>query len=50
MVDTFRPLDLCDAALACEDSGYAWTWAGRTAPAAQADPAAGGQGVDPATG
>jgi homogentisate 1,2-dioxygenase len=26
MVDTFRPLDLCDAALACEDDGYAWTW------------------------
>jgi homogentisate 1,2-dioxygenase len=44
MVDTFRPLDLCDAALACEDSGYAWTWAGRTAPAAPAT------GVDPATG
>ncbi|HEV7896950.1 MAG TPA: homogentisate 1,2-dioxygenase domain-containing protein [Planosporangium sp.] len=30
MVDTFRPLDLCEAALACEDTGYAWTWAGRT--------------------
>ncbi|HSV66225.1 MAG TPA: homogentisate 1,2-dioxygenase [Mycobacteriales bacterium] len=29
MVDTFRPLDLCDAGLACEDAGYAWTWAGR---------------------
>ena len=29
MVDTFRPLDLCDAASACEDSGYAWTWARR---------------------
>ncbi|SCE85175.1 homogentisate 1,2-dioxygenase [Micromonospora chokoriensis] len=27
MVDTFRPLDLCDAAGACEDEGYAWTWA-----------------------
>ncbi|MGC4895020.1 homogentisate 1,2-dioxygenase [Micromonospora sp. DT31] len=27
MVDTFRPLDLCDAATACEDDGYAWTWA-----------------------
>ncbi|MGW4641037.1 homogentisate 1,2-dioxygenase domain-containing protein [Sphaerisporangium sp. NPDC004334] len=27
MVDTFRPLDLGDAALACEDPGYAWTWA-----------------------
>jgi homogentisate 1,2-dioxygenase len=42
MVDTFRPLDLCDAALACEDPGYAWTWAGR-------GPAA-GPGVDPSTG
>jgi homogentisate 1,2-dioxygenase len=28
MVDTFRPLDLCEPALSCEDSGYAWTWAG----------------------
>ncbi|MEU4336392.1 homogentisate 1,2-dioxygenase domain-containing protein [Micromonospora lupini] len=27
MVDTFRPLDLCDAARTCEDEGYAWTWA-----------------------
>ena len=27
MIDTFRPLDLCEAALACEDTGYAWTWA-----------------------
>jgi len=31
MVDTFRPLNLADAALACEDTGYAWTWAGRHA-------------------
>ncbi len=30
MVDTFRPLDLCEPALSCEDTGYAWTWAGRT--------------------
>ncbi|MEV4824693.1 homogentisate 1,2-dioxygenase domain-containing protein [Micromonospora sp. NPDC049274] len=30
MVDTFRPLDLCDAARACEDEGYAWTWARRS--------------------
>lgn len=30
MVDTFRPLDLCEPALACEDPGYAWTWSGRT--------------------
>ncbi|WP_422737244.1 homogentisate 1,2-dioxygenase [Micromonospora sp. WMMD729] len=29
MVDTFRPLDLCDAAPACEDDAYAWTWARR---------------------
>ncbi|MGX6601392.1 homogentisate 1,2-dioxygenase [Micromonosporaceae bacterium Da 78-11] len=29
MVDTFRPLDLGEGALACEDPGYAWTWAGR---------------------
>ncbi|MBX6169541.1 MAG: homogentisate 1,2-dioxygenase [Thermobispora bispora] len=27
MIDTFRPLDLGQAALACEDPGYAWTWA-----------------------
>jgi homogentisate 1,2-dioxygenase len=26
MVDTFRPLDLCDPALSVEDTGYAWTW------------------------
>ncbi|WP_072806501.1 homogentisate 1,2-dioxygenase [Rhodococcoides yunnanense] len=29
MVDTFRPLELGEGALACEDSEYAWTWAGR---------------------
>jgi homogentisate 1,2-dioxygenase len=28
MIDTFRPLGLGDAALACEDTGYAWTWLG----------------------
>jgi len=28
MVDTFRPLDLCEPALACEDTGYAWSWVG----------------------
>ena len=28
MVDTFRPLELGVAAAACEDPGYAWTWAG----------------------
>ncbi|NRQ36462.1 homogentisate 1,2-dioxygenase [Nonomuraea sp. NN258] len=27
MVDTFRPLDLGQGALSCEDPGYAWTWA-----------------------
>ncbi|MGB9376086.1 MAG: cupin domain-containing protein [Mycobacteriales bacterium] len=27
MVDTFRPLGLGPAALASEDTGYAWTWA-----------------------
>ena len=26
MVDTFRPLDLCEPALSIEDTGYAWTW------------------------
>jgi homogentisate 1,2-dioxygenase len=47
MVDTFRPLDLGDAALACEDVGYAWTWSGRSSggPGTTGDP-----GVDPATG
>nr|WP_197983455.1 homogentisate 1,2-dioxygenase domain-containing protein [Aeromicrobium sp. CFBP 8757] len=29
MVDTFRPLELGEGARACEDDGYAWTWAGR---------------------
>jgi len=29
MVDTFAPLDLGEAAEACEDPGYAWTWSGR---------------------
>lgn len=29
MIDTFRPLELGEGALACEDPGYAWTWAGR---------------------
>jgi homogentisate 1,2-dioxygenase len=28
MVDTFRPLELGEAGLACEDPAYAWTWAG----------------------
>ncbi|HEV8569075.1 MAG TPA: homogentisate 1,2-dioxygenase [Actinoplanes sp.] len=29
MVDTFRPLDLGEAADACEDPQYAWSWARR---------------------
>ncbi|MET7770748.1 homogentisate 1,2-dioxygenase [Nocardia sp. NPDC005366] len=29
MVDTFRPLELGEGALACEDPEYAWTWSGR---------------------
>ncbi|PZS26181.1 MAG: homogentisate 1,2-dioxygenase [Pseudonocardiales bacterium] len=29
MIDTFRPLGLGPAALACEDTGYPWTWARR---------------------
>jgi homogentisate 1,2-dioxygenase len=41
MVDTFRPLDICEPALACEDEAYAWTWARRQTPSG---------GVDPATG
>jgi homogentisate 1,2-dioxygenase len=28
MVDTFRPLDICDAGFGCEDPAYAWTWSG----------------------
>jgi homogentisate 1,2-dioxygenase len=30
MVDTFHPLDLCEAGLACEDPAYPWTWSGRS--------------------
>jgi homogentisate 1,2-dioxygenase len=29
MVDTFRPLELGEAAEACEDPRYAWSWARR---------------------
>ncbi len=29
MIDTFQPLDLGEAAIASEDSSYAWSWAGR---------------------
>ena len=32
MVDTFAPLELGEAAEACEDTGYAWTWTGRARP------------------
>jgi homogentisate 1,2-dioxygenase len=30
MVDTFRPLELGEGALACEDPAYPWSWSGRT--------------------
>ncbi|QGK68260.1 homogentisate 1,2-dioxygenase [Allosaccharopolyspora coralli] len=29
MIDTFRPLHLGEAAEACEDPAYAWSWSGR---------------------
>jgi homogentisate 1,2-dioxygenase len=29
MVDTFRPLELGEAAATCEDPAYAWSWSGR---------------------
>ncbi|WP_067694294.1 homogentisate 1,2-dioxygenase [Nocardia jejuensis] len=29
MVDTFHPLELGEGALECDDSSYAWSWAGR---------------------
>jgi len=29
MVDSFRPLELAPAALACEDTSYRWSWASR---------------------
>ena len=38
MLDTFRPLDLCEPALSCEDTGYAWTWA-RSSGTGDASPA-----------
>jgi homogentisate 1,2-dioxygenase len=43
MVDTFRPLRLGEGGRACEDGGYAWTWAGSAAGPADG-PAAGGRG------
>ena len=42
MVDTFRPLDLLEPALACEDASYAWTWAGRSISGGGSDGDAGG--------
>ncbi|MGA8209384.1 MAG: homogentisate 1,2-dioxygenase domain-containing protein, partial [Nocardioidaceae bacterium] len=30
MVDTFRPLELGEAGVACDDGAYAWAWAGRS--------------------
>ncbi|HLL65883.1 MAG TPA: homogentisate 1,2-dioxygenase domain-containing protein [Micromonosporaceae bacterium] len=44
MVDTFRPLDLCEPALACEDTGYAWTWSGRPPGAGETGPGETGPG------
>jgi homogentisate 1,2-dioxygenase len=41
MVDTFRPLDLCEPALQCEDPGYAWTWARPVPPTGGPDTATG---------
>ena len=38
MVDTFRPLELGEGGLACEDPAYAWTWSGR-GPDARTEPA-----------
>jgi homogentisate 1,2-dioxygenase len=32
MVDTFRPLRLGAAGVACDDGAYAWTWSGRRLP------------------
>jgi homogentisate 1,2-dioxygenase len=48
MVDTFRPLDLCEPGLQCEDTGYAWTWARRQLTTGPDE--AGAHGVDPSTG
>ena len=31
MIDTFRSLEMGPGGLACEDPGYAWTWAGEAA-------------------
>jgi len=40
MVDTFRPLELGEGGVACEDPHYAWTWAGGRRPAAAPGPVA----------
>jgi homogentisate 1,2-dioxygenase len=37
MVDTFRPLDLAEAAFTCEDATYPWSWAGGTRVTGPAD-------------
>ena len=29
MIDTFRPLELCEPIFGCEDTSYAWSWSGR---------------------
>jgi homogentisate 1,2-dioxygenase len=36
MVDTFRPLELGEGSVACEDPAYPWSWAGPGAGAAAA--------------
>lgn len=28
MIDTFKPLELCEPVFACEDTSYAWSWSG----------------------
>ncbi len=55
MVDTFRPLELLEPALACEDASYAWTWSGRSVPRdvdgdADTDGDGDGDGLDSTTG
>lgn len=37
MVDTFRPLQVAEAALACDRPDYVWTWSGRRPAAASED-------------
>ncbi|WP_051939758.1 homogentisate 1,2-dioxygenase [Phaeacidiphilus oryzae] len=45
MVDTFRPLELGEAAGECDDGRYAWSWSGR-GPQGPIGPAAGGGGAE----